>query len=56
MHTHLQLDPSAQVSLRPGKDGAIEIVILGPDSDDWSGVIELSPRQLAAICEAASES
>ena len=53
MHTRIQLDPSAETSVRKGKDGTYEIVILDPNSE-CSGVIELSPQQLAAICEAAS--
>ncbi len=53
MHTRLQLDPSAEISLRPGRDGAVEVVILDPNSE-CSAVIEMSPQQLAALCEQAS--
>lgn len=55
IHTRMQLDPFAEVSLRPGADGAVEILILDPQGDA-SGVIEMSPQQLATICEAASVS
>lgn len=48
MHTRIQLDPSATVSLRKGKDGSVEIVILDPNSE-CSAVVELSPEQLEAI-------
>lgn len=54
MHTRLQLDPSAQLSLRPGRDGTFEILVLDGDCSH-STVIELSPQQLAALCEEASE-
>jgi hypothetical protein len=54
MAIDIQLDPSAEVSVRPGAGGTSEIVIQGPSSDA-SGVIELSNQQLAAICEDASE-
>lgn len=53
MHTRIQLDPSITVSLRKGEHGTVEIVLLDPDSE-CSGVIELSPQQFAAICEAPS--
>lgn len=51
MHTKLQLDPTATISLRTGRDGAIEVVILDPNSE-CSTVIELSPKQLQAIRQA----
>jgi hypothetical protein len=53
MHTRIQLDPSAEISLRDGEDGAVEILVLDPNSE-CSSVIELSPQQLAALCEEAS--
>ncbi len=48
MHTRIQLDPSATIHLRTGRDNALEIVILDPNSE-CSSVIELSPTQLEAI-------
>ncbi|MFD8497998.1 hypothetical protein [Amycolatopsis sp. NPDC059657] len=53
IHTRLQLDPGAQISLRSGRDGAVEIVVLDPASEALC-VIEMSPKQLAALCEEAS--
>lgn len=53
LHTRLQLDPRAELSLRPGRDGTVEIVVLDPDSE-CSVVIEMSPQQLAGLCEEAS--
>ena len=53
MHTRIQLDPTDTISLRPSRDGAVEIVILDPRGE-CSTVIELSPQQLAALCEQAS--
>jgi hypothetical protein len=54
IHTRLQLDPFAQVSVRPRPDGRFEVVVLEQDGDA-SAVIELSGEQLAKVCEAASE-
>lgn len=53
IHARLQLDPGAQLSLRPGRDGAVEILVLDLNSE-CSAVIELSPQQLASLCEEAS--
>lgn len=55
MHTRIQTDPTDQISLRSGSDGAVEIVILDPRSDG-STVISMTPQQLAALCEEASVS
>jgi hypothetical protein len=53
MHAKIQIDPSDQVGLREGPNGTIEIVIIS--DDEASCVVELSRRQLADICEEASE-
>ena len=53
IHTRMQLDPSAEVSVRLGADGTVEVLILDLQGDA-SGVIEMSPKQMATICEAAS--
>jgi len=50
MHTRLQLDLSARITLRQGNGDAIEVVILDPNSE-CSTVIELSPAQLAVIAQ-----
>lgn len=55
IHTRLQLDPGAEISLRPGSGGTVEIVVLDPSSEA-SLVVELTPEQLAGICEAAAVS
>lgn len=48
IHTRLQLDPGANVTVRDGKDGAYEIAIFDTQGDA-SAVIELSAEQLVAI-------
>lgn len=54
IHSRLQLDPGAQLSLRPGSnENVVEILILDPRSE-CSAVIELSRQQLAGLCEEAS--
>jgi len=53
IHTRMQLDPSAEVSVRLGADGSVEVLVLDPQGDA-SGVIGMSPKQMATICEAAS--
>jgi hypothetical protein len=60
IHSRIQLDPQATISLRPGQHGTVEIVILTPDSDTSeasapSAVIELSAHQLDTIREAPIE-
>lgn len=55
IHTRIQVDPGADVSVRGGENGTVEILILD-ESGDASAVVNLSPKQLAAICEAASVS
>ncbi|NUT53260.1 MAG: hypothetical protein HOV94_39145 [Saccharothrix sp.] len=52
IHSRVQLDPTAQLSVRPGRDGAVEILALDPHSD-CSTVIELSPTQLDTLRRAA---
>lgn len=51
MH-RLQLDPNAQFSLRAG-DGTVEIVVRD-SGGECTNIIEMSPQQLAALCEEAS--
>ncbi|GAB3437424.1 hypothetical protein [Actinophytocola sediminis] len=48
IHTRIQLDPGAEISLRAGSNGTVEVVIQDPGSE-CSSVIEMSPEQLAAI-------
>uniref|UniRef100_UPI003F494CC4 hypothetical protein n=1 Tax=Amycolatopsis sp. CA-290885 TaxID=3239925 RepID=UPI003F494CC4 len=55
MHTRLQLDVTAQLSLRDASNPKfVEIFVSDPNSGDASMVIELSRQQLAALCEEAS--
>lgn len=53
-HSRLQLEPTDTLSVQPGRDGTVEIVVLN-EWCDCSAVIELTPKQLAALCEQASE-
>ncbi|WP_161780903.1 hypothetical protein [Amycolatopsis orientalis] len=49
MHTRIQLDPSAEISIRPAAESDVwEIVVLDPRSD-CSAVIELTTPQLLSI-------
>lgn len=55
IHTRLQLDPRAELSLRVGRNDTVEILVIEPDSDA-SCVIEMSSKQFAGLCEDASVS
>jgi hypothetical protein len=48
MHTRIQLDPHAEVSFRRGKDGAVEMVILDPRSEN-SAVVEMTREHFDAM-------
>lgn len=48
MHTKTQLDPRTEISFRRSTTG-IEMVILHPDTDHASMVIELTPEQFKAM-------
>jgi hypothetical protein len=51
IHTRLQLDPNAQVTVRDGAEGTYEILVLEP-AGDASAVINVTPEHLDAICKA----
>lgn len=55
IHTRLQLDPNAKLSLRAGQNGTVEVVILDPASEA-SCVIEMTHQQLAVLAEKANVS
>jgi hypothetical protein len=48
MHVNLQLDPRSEISFRTSAAG-IEMVILHPDTDHASMVIQLTSEQYAAL-------
>ena len=48
IHSRIQFDPTAQISVRPGADGAIDIVALDPHGDA-STVISMTPAQLNTV-------
>jgi hypothetical protein len=51
IHSRLQLDPNADVTVRDGADGTYEIVVLEP-AGDASAVINLTAEHLDTICKA----
>jgi hypothetical protein len=52
IHSRTQIDPTAQISVRPGTDGAVDIVALDPHGDA-SAVISMSPTQFDTLRQAA---
>ncbi|MFE2755658.1 hypothetical protein ACFXGA_27025 [Actinosynnema sp. NPDC059335] len=51
IHSRIQLDPTAQISVRPGTDGAIDIVALDSNGDA-SAVISMTPAQINTVRQA----
>ncbi|MFK0250185.1 hypothetical protein ACIQUM_36250 [Amycolatopsis azurea] len=52
--SRMQIEPTETLRLEPGRDGEVKIVVLNEEGD-CSKVIVLSPRQMASLCEQASE-
>lgn len=50
MHTRIQLDITAELSVREGENGTYEIVVLDPHSES-STVLEVFPAQAQQILD-----
>lgn len=54
IHSRIQVDPAAKVSVRPGPDGTVDLVVLDP-AGDASAVVNLLPAHLAEIMAFVAE-